>query len=465
MHALRIQIKQILLLVGDYAIFHVALLTALLLRYGAVRPTDYQSHLLPFSILGILWVLSFYVVGLYDLALTRDSLKFFRAYLEGMLANLAIALGFFYLIPVFGIAPRTNLLLYFACALLIGYAWRLLFNRAIAPALFRNRVLYVGSGADAAKLHDLLRKSAHGLELVAVAETAPGTRFDTGEITWHVNLDAIDQVLRDRNVQTIVLGHRPDEIPGLRDALYKTLFTSVVLLDRASLDEAVTGRVPLEYVSQTWFLEHLREHDKAWYESAKRVGDVVMAIPFGILTLALYPFVAATIKLSSRGPVLIRQKRVGKYGNIFTLFKFRTMIANAPDGSAEGKSEPQFTANAKTDPRLFPAGRILRQLRIDEFPQIWNVMRGDMSFVGPRPERPEFVQQLTERMPYYALRHLTRPGLTGWAQVRFLTPTASLEDNLTKLQYDLYYIKNRSLLLDAAILLKTIGIVLKRQGT
>lgn len=459
MHALRIQIKQILLLVGDYAVFHVALLATLLLRYGAVKPGDFQNHILPFSILGILWVVSFYVVGLYELALTRDSLKFFRAYLEGMLANLAIALGFFYLIPVFGIAPRTNLLLYFACALLLGYAWRLTFNRAIAPALFRNRVLYVGSGADAAKLHELLRRSAQGLELVAVAETAPGTRFDTGEITWHVNLDIIDQVLRDRNVQTIVLGHRPDEIPGLRDALYKTLFTQVILVDRASLDEAVTGRVPLEYVSQTWFLEHLREHDKAWYESAKRVGDVVMAIPFALLTLVLFPFVAILIKLSSPGPVLYTQTRVGKHGKLFKIYKFRTMRTDAE------KDGPQFTADAKTDSRLFSAGRFLRQTRIDEFPQIWNVLRGDMSFVGPRPERPEFVQQLTERMPYYALRHLTRPGLTGWAQVRFLTPTASLEDNLTKLQYDLYYIKNRSLLLDAAILLKTIGIVLKRQGT
>jgi lipopolysaccharide/colanic/teichoic acid biosynthesis glycosyltransferase len=134
------------------------------------------------------------------------------------------------------------------------------------------------------------------------------------------------------------------------------------------------------------------------------------------------------------------------------------------DADAE-KDGPRFTASTKTDPRLFPLGRLLRQLRIDELPQIWNVLRGDLSFVGPRPERPEFVEPLTERMPYYNLRHLTRPGLTGWAQVRFLTPTSSLEDNLKKLQYDLYYIKHRSLMLDLAILLKTVGIVLRRQGT
>ncbi len=458
-----------LLLTGDYIVFILSLALTLTIRYGAVEPTVWQTHLQthlpPFATLGFVWILAFYIVGLYDLALTRDSLKFFRTYLEGMLVNLGIAFGFFYLIPIFGIAPRTNLALYFACALLLGYAWRLTFNRAIAPVLFRNRVLFVGCGSDAAKLHELLEKSALGIELVAVAETSPGTRFDNGAITWHINLDVIDQILRERNAHTIVLGHRPDEIPGLRDALYKTLFTPVTLIDRASLEEAITGRVPLEYVSQTWFLEHLRENEKAWYESAKRIVDLVLAIPVWLFTLVLLPFLAILVKLSSPGPVFIRQTRVGKHGKTFLLYKIRSMIANAPDGSAEIAGAPQFTVDAATDPRLFPVGKFLRQTRLDELPQIWNVLRGDMSIVGPRPERPEFVAPLIERMPYYTLRHLTRPGLTGWAQVRFLTPTANLEDNLKKLQYDLYYIKNRSLLLDAAIFLKTIGIVLRRQGT
>ena len=459
MYSRHIQFKQFLLLLGDYAIFHLALVATLFLRYGAVTSTDYHNHLLPFAILGVLWVVSFYVVGLYDLALTRDSLRFFRSYLEGMLANLAIALGFFYLIPIFGIAPRTNLLLYFACGLLLGYAWRLMFNRAIAPALFRNRVLYVGNAMDAAKVHNLFQKSAHGFELVAVVETAPGTRFDTGEVTWHANLDAIDGVLRERGVQTIVLGHRPDEIPGLRDALYKTLFTPVTLLDRASLEETVTGRVPVEYVSQTWFLEHLREHEKTWYEALKRVGVLLLAIPVGVMTLSLFPFFAGHITLSSSGPVFVRQQRIGKHGAPLRLVKFRTMKADAEKNGA------QFTADAKTDPRLFPVGRFLRRTRLDELPQVWNILRGDMSFIGPRPERPEFVEELIRQMPYYALRHLTRPGLSGWAQVQYLTPIAKLDDNLVKLQYDLYYVKNRSILLDAAIFLKTIGIVLRRQGT
>jgi len=459
MYRLGLRIKRLILVVGDFVVFETAVVLTLLVRYGTVTWDIWNAHAVPFTILSVLWLMTFYIAGLYDFTISRDGLRLLRTFLEGMIANLGIAFALFYLIPIFGIAPRTNLLLDFALVLLLGYAWRLVYNRLLAPSLFRNRVLFVGNPDDAARVHELLSRSAFGFELVAVAETAPGTRFDDGAVTWHVSIDVINSLLTEKNISTIVLGHKPDDIPGLRDALYQTLFTPVAILDRTSLEELLTGRVPLEHVSQTWFLEHLRESEKAWYEATKRVLDVVCAIPIGLVTLVVFPFAALAIKLSSPGPILYSQIRVGKYGKPFRIWKLRTMRTDAE------KNGPQFTADAKTDPRLFTAGRILRQLRIDELPQIWNVVRGDMSFIGPRPERPEFVEQLTQQMPFYALRHLTRPGLTGWAQVRFLTPTASLEDNLKKLQYDLFYIKHRSLLLDAAIGLKTIGIILRRQGT
>jgi len=465
MYRLAINLKRLIMVAGDYAVFQIALVLTLLLRYGSINHDSWAVHTVPFSILSILWIISFYINGLYDLTLTRDNIKFFRAFLETMLINLGISFALFYLVPIFGIAPRTNLILDFAFTLLLGYAWRLLFNRTIAQTLFRNRVLFLGPTADAESILHLLQRSALGFELVSVIETTPGVHFDNHTVSWYTDLHSIDTVIREQNIQTVVLGHRPDELPGLKEALYKTLFTPVALLDRASLEETITGRVPLEYVTQTWFLEHLREGDKAWYEGAKRIVDIGLAIPFGVITLILYPFMAAAIKLSSPGPVLYSHMRIGKYGKPFRIWKFRSMHALSADGSAEEAGKPQFTSNAKTDPRLFPAGRILRQLRLDEFAQIWNVLRGDLSFVGPRPERPEFVDQLVTRMPYYALRHLTRPGLTGWAQTRFLTPTSTLEDNLKKLQYDLYYIKHRSFLLDLTIMLKTIGIMLKRQGT
>jgi len=276
---------------------------------------------------------------------------------------------------------------------------------------------------------------------------------------WLPGLHAFVDALKEHQITTVVLGLRPDEMPELKTVLYQSLFTPVDILDRAEIEEIATGRIPLSYVSETWFLHHLKESEKAWFESVKRGADILLAIPAGLVTIVLFPFVALGIKLASPGPTLYSQTRVGKNGKLFRIWKFRSMNTDAEKGGA------QFTADAKTDPRLFPFGRFMRRTRIDELPQVWNVLMGDLSFIGPRPERPEFVNPLLERMPYYGLRHLTRPGLTGWAQVRFLTPNTSVEDNLKKLQYDLYYIKNRSLLLDALILLKTVGVVLRRQGT
>ncbi|MBU1032935.1 MAG: sugar transferase [Patescibacteria group bacterium] len=457
MYKLGIKLKRLLLVIGDLVIFQAALLLTLWLRYGAIETHIWNLHFLPFGILSLLWIVGSYVTGLYDLDVLKNGIKFFRLYLEGMIANLAIALAYFYLIPIFNIEPRTNLFLYFAIVLLLGYGWRLAYNRFLTNTLFKNRVLFVGPGADAIKIRNLFEKNGFGFMLAAVFETTPGSRFDDERIAWYMSTESIQSIINEQRIHTILLGHKPDEVPGLRDSLYETLFTSVNLLDRAALEEAITGRIPLEYISQTWFLEHLRENEKTWYEVIKRLGDFILAIPIGLVTLVLYPFIALLIKLTSPGSVLYSQIRVGRMGKLFRIWKFRSMIQDA-----ETDGRPQFAT--KDDERITKFGKILRASRIDELPQIWNVLRGEMSLIGPRPERPEFAEELTRQMPYYALRHLIRPGLTGWAQVKF--PYAgTFEDNLIKLQFDLYYIKHRSFLIDVAILLKTIGIILRRQGT
>ncbi len=457
MQPLGFRIKRLLLVFGDYAIFNFALLLTLLLRYGSISRDTLEQHAWPFLILTMIWIMSFYITGLYDLAITKESFKFLRTFLEGMIANLAIAFGYFYLIPIFGIAPRTNLILHFVLSLFLDYIWRLLFNKTVAQSLFRNRVLFIGHANDASHINELLKNSAVGFELIAVAETAPGARILDATVSWHANVGMIDQIIKEQNVHTLVLGHRPDEIPGLRDALYKTLFLPVTLLDRATLEEMTTGRVPVEHVSQTWFLENLRENEKTFYDSFKRLYDLLLAIPVSLTTVFIFPFVALAIKLTSPGPIFYSQIRVGKIGKTFRIWKFRTMHQDA-----EKSGQPLWAQ--VNDPRVTKIGSFLRTTRIDELPQIWNVIRGDMSFIGPRPERPEFVEELTKQMPYYSLRYLTRPGLTGWAQVKF--PYAgTIKDNLKKLQYDLYYIRHRSLLLDLAITLKTIGVMLRKLGT
>lgn len=443
---------------GDFVVFQLSVPIMLLLRYGQVTAKNYDQHAFPFLILSLLWLVGFYVAGLYDLRLARDTIKFFRTYFEGTVANLLLSLGFFYLLPIFDITPRTNLFLFVAVVLVLDYLWRLGFNKLIAKGLFRTRVLFVGSPEDAIGMDNLIRETAPGFELKAVVQTAAGTRFDDGSIVWYASPDAIKELVNKNSIDTIVIGHKPEEVPGLQDALYETIFSAVTLVDRATFEEMATGRIPLEHISQSWFLSHIREGEKVAYESVKRFFDLLSAIPIGLVTLVLFPFLTLLVKISSPGPILIRQKRVGLKGRLFTLYKFRSM---RQDAEADGR--PKLASDQKNDPRVTRLGKILRATSLDELPQIWNILRGDMSVIGPRPERPEFVEELTRQMPFYALRHLTRPGVTGWAQVNFRY-ASSFADNIKKLQYDLYYIKHRSLMLDLSILLKTIRIVLRRIG-
>lgn len=444
--------KRTLLLLGDFAVFELSLILSLAIRYGSIREGDLEVHLIPFSIVFVLWMAGLYVAGLYNLSLLRNPLRIFRSFAEGMIANLLIGLAFFYLIPGFGIAPRTNLFFIFSLGLLLGYAWRLCFLQLVDRRLITGRILFIGPASESEEVERLIEHSSLGYRLVA--QFWP----DLGE-TGEEMAEKVDRLVKEHQITTVVLGQSKEETQGIDRMLYSLLLNSVTLIDRAEIEELTTGRIPLRFVTDRWFLTHIREGEKHWYESVKRNFDILMSIPFGLLTLIVMPFLALAVRLSSPGPVFYSQIRVGYQGKPIRIWKLRTMRT---DAEAEG---PQFTSDTRLDPRITKIGRLLRQLRLDELPQIWNVFRGDLSFVGPRPERPEFVAPLIAKMPYYALRHLTRPGLTGWAQVSWLTPTATLDDNLTKLQYDLHYIKHRSFALDAAILLKTIGIVLRRQGT
>jgi len=221
--------------------------------------------------------------------------------------------------------------------------------------------------------------------------------------------------------------------------------------------EEYTGKIAIENLRPSWLIFSSGFRKSQMLAGAKRAMDILLAILGFIIGLPVLLLVALAVKLTSRGPALYHQTRVGQHGKHFTFHKFRTM---RPD--AEAKTGPVWASKAG-DPRVTPIGRMLRRTRLDEMPQLWNVLIGEMSFVGPRPERPEFVSELTEQIPYYGQRHVVRPGLTGWAQVRY-TYGASTEDALQKLQYDLFYIKNLSIPLDLFIILDTVKTVILRKG-
>jgi len=219
-------------------------------------------------------------------------------------------------------------------------------------------------------------------------------------------------------------------------------------------------RIPPFTFSEGWFVAHLQEQQKKIYDRLRILSDYLLALIVGVFFIITFPLVALAIKLSSKGQIFFSQDRVGKGGLIFRVYKYRTMKSLSADGSAETNG-PQF-ASAK-DVRITSVGKILRLTRIDETPQFINILKGHMSFIGPRPERPEFVVQITEKMPFYSLRHLIKPGLTGWAQVNE-SYYGTIEENLRKLEYDLYYIKNRNFTLDISILLRTVNTILRLAG-
>jgi sugar transferase (PEP-CTERM system associated) len=220
--------------------------------------------------------------------------------------------------------------------------------------------------------------------------------------------------------------------------------------------EEYTGKIAVENLRPSWLIFSSGFRKTKVLLAAKRTLDIAGALVGLIIGLPIMLLVAVLVRLSSPGPVLYQQERVGLNGRVFRIRKFRSMCADA-----EAKTGAVWsTAN---DPRVTRVGRFLRLTRLDELPQLWNVLRGDMSIVGPRPERPEFVSDLTEQIPFYGQRHVVKPGLTGWAQVRY-TYGASVEDTIQKLQYDLYYIKNLSIALDLVIVIETLKIVILRRG-
>jgi len=260
-------------------------------------------------------------------------------------------------------------------------------------------------------------------------------------------IDEIDTVIARHRIDHVVVDPNVAGLPTVDEAIQRCLEQGCRVSDQPTFTEKLLGEVPAEAIDTQWFLLADVATDGG-YDAVKRLYDVAAALVGLTVTLPLWPLIALAIRLDSPGPVFYRQRRVGRHGRCFTIYKFRTMRTDAEAGGVQWA--------AAGDPRVTRLGRFLRKSRLDEFPQFWNILRGDMSLVGPRPERPEFVEQLARQIPHYRQRHLIKPGLTGWAQINYRYG-ASVADAHRKLCYDLYYLKHRSVDLDGAIIIRTIG--------
>jgi len=439
-------IKRITLLIGDIIVLYASLWLMLFIRYGAKPDINlWQQHFQPFTIIYALWLIVFFIAGLYDISLARNNINFYSTLLRGLLINIGLAITFFYFLPFFGITPKTNLFLNIGIFTVLFAVWRQLYNHLVKSTALINNILIIGKNKEIDQIIKLVEKNPQ-LSYKIVKRMNPQdikTPFDLLEIATS------------KNIKTIITAIDPHQDARLVQSLYQCLPLKISFNDLPSFYEKVLGKVPISSIGEIWFLENLTEDQKNFYEAFKRILDMLSAFIFGVISLFFYPLIALIIKIDSHGPVFYKQRRISQDGQIFKVIKFRSMVEEAEKEGAQWADQQ--------DHRITKIGRFLRKTRMDEWPQLWNVFIGQMSFIGPRPERIEFVQQLEKEIPYYQIRHIVRPGLTGWAQVNFHYG-ASVEDSIEKLQYELYYIKHRSFILDLSILLRTIKIILKGGG-
>lgn len=330
------------------------------------------------------------------------------------------------------------------------FCWRSIYAWLVCQPFFRERVYVLGTGERAQRLVSGLRRPGLGIEVVGW----------TGNLEGEPSLEAVGAHLaglaKERGVHRVIVAmpNRRGTIP-VQDLLSLRL-AGVKVEEATSWLEKLTGRIEVEQLYPSWFIFAEGFRFSTVNRILRRIVNFTAALVGLIIALPLLPFVALAVKFSSSGPVFYRQIRVGRGGQTFYCYKFRTMRQDA-------EADTGATWATDDDPRITKVGKYLRLLRLDEIPQLWCVLKGDMHFVGPRPERPEFVEWLSREIPYYNMRHVVRPGITGWAQVQYKYGN-TLEDAREKLQYDLFYIKNASVGLDLLILFQTVKIVLLGRG-
>jgi len=449
--------KKLGLFISDICLLYGTLVLALYLRYhGHEFDYHYDLHLIPFGIIFVLWLIIFYIANLYEEKSLRNNLDFYSSFYQAILIASGISMLFFYLIPFFGITPKTNLLifvgLFLAFQTLNRYSWNRLFETG-----FKKSVLIVGLNPHTLELAKFMMANPQfGYELKYIADVEDNNSLGLEGVKIIRNIVDMEELVEKDLVDTVIVTPEAYKYSQIIDSFYKSIINKISFYNSVSFYEKLTGRILLGSLNQIWFLENLGEARKKTYEISKRSFDIVFAVIIGVISLIFYPFVILAIKLSSHGPIFYKQKRVGQSGKTFEIVKFRTMVHNA-----ESKTGAVWASS--NDPRVTRVGRFLRKTRIDEFPQVLNILRGEMSFVGPRAERPEFQETLQKNVPFYEERYLIKPGLTGWAQINFRYGS-SIKDAEEKLKYDLYYIKNRSLIFDLGVILKTIRIALKQAG-
>ena len=455
--------KVVFLFLTESLLITGVLLASVYIRYSGdsfLAGNIIRGRFFPFEALLIVGIgqLCFYYNDLYDLTVVRQQSDLLLRLMQALLVwGVILAAVSLLSAPLGGLGPDTLLLTVLLTTLLV-WLWRESSGRLGFLFKKRERVLILGSGQVGISLcRKVLARTDLNFEVVGFLDEDPrrvGERLVNPSIIG--TIDELVDIVEKKQVNRVIvsLPDRRGRMPV--DDLLQLRLQGVRIEDAHTLYESVTGRIPLDQLDPSWLIFSNGFNKFRWQLLVKRCIDLVFATALLVISLPFMAVIAVLIKWDSAGPVFFKQERIGQNGTKFTLLKFRTMRQDA-----EKNGVPQWAA--KDDVRITRAGAILRKFRVDELPQAFNILRGDMSFVGPRPERPYFVDQLEQSLPYYRERHLVKPGLTGWAQIRFHYAGTEREAR-EKMEYDLFYVKNFSLSFDLAIVFETVKIVLLGRG-
>lgn len=438
-----------ILFLGDILFFYISLWLMLFFRYLEIPTREsFELHILPFSVLFLVWLVIFYIAGLYEnrTALIKNALLgiIFRT----QILNAVLAVLFFYFVPLFAIAPKTNLFLYLIISLAVFAFWRIWLFSIIKPKTKHNALL-IARGEEMIQLKDEINSGRYNFYI------SHSINLEKAE-SINIKEDIIDPIYSD-NISTVIIDTKDDTVIPLLPNLYNLMFSNVNFVDAHEIYEYLFNRIPLSLVKHGWFLENFRSKPHLMYDALKRLMDIFISFILAIISLVVYPFIIILLKLDKGRGVFSIQERVGKGNKKIKLYKFRTMLFANDGGNWQDKG---------IENRVTTIGNYLRKTRVDELPQLWNVLKGDLSLIGPRPEFAKAVEKYNEEIPYYNVRHLIKPGLSGWAQIYGEHPHHEENVELTrnKLSHDLYYIKNRSLFLDFKIALKTLKTIILSKG-
>jgi exopolysaccharide biosynthesis polyprenyl glycosylphosphotransferase len=439
------------LLAGDLVFFLISLWLALYFRtFEAPSEGLFLTHLVPFSFLFFVWVAVFYIAGLYEKHTVLLRSKLPERLANTLVINAVLGVVFFYFMPFLGITPKTVLFIYLVVSFILIATWRMYGYFYIGERRPEKAIL-IGSGEEMKELvEEVNNNPLYSLQFVESIDLS-----HADEENFWVNI--VSRV-HEEGISVIAIDLEHERVEPVLPYLYDLIFSKITFVDVNKIYEDVFSRIPLSIVRYNWFLENVSAASQSGYDVFKRLMDITLSLILGVISLVVYPFVIAAIKLDDGGKIFITQERTGKNNKPIRIVKFRSMTDN---------DEGKYGEGGRTALEVTKIGKFLRNSRIDELPQLWNVIKGDLSLIGPRPELPSLAKRYEEEISYYNVRHVIKPGLSGWAQIyqeNHPHHGEAVLETKEKLAYDLYYVKNRSVLLDLKIALRTIQTLFSRVG-